>query len=87
MYSVTNFLSVLWYTVAGWFGVGQSQARAVTLFDGSARAPLDSTDGASIPNESAILEAEDHFGVGMNFGHHVGPGIGVDVEVSPGVYM
>jgi hypothetical protein len=39
MYGLTNFLSVLWYTAAGWFGIGRDQAHAVTLFDGND--PLD----------------------------------------------
>ena len=34
MYGLTNFISVLWYSVAGWLGIGHGAAQAVTLFDG-----------------------------------------------------
>lgn len=37
MYGLTNFLSVLWYSALGLFGLGRSEGHAVTLFDGDPR--------------------------------------------------
>jgi hypothetical protein len=39
MYGLTNFLSVLWHSVMGWFGLGRKRAHAVTLFDGDSDSP------------------------------------------------
>jgi hypothetical protein len=39
MYGLTNFLSVVWYSVMGQFGVGRERAHAVTLFNGSDETP------------------------------------------------
>lgn len=39
MYGLTNFLAVLWHTVAGWFGVGRGEVHAVTLFNGDDETP------------------------------------------------
>lgn len=52
MYGLTNFLSVLWYTVSGWFGAGHGEARAVTLFDGL-------SVGAGSAKATAIEESEE----------------------------
>lgn len=35
MYGLTNFLSVLWYSVLGCLGLRSGRANAVTLFDGT----------------------------------------------------
>ncbi|MGM9489637.1 hypothetical protein [Ideonella sp. YS5] len=35
MYSLTNFLAVLWYTMLGWFGIGRDTAHTVTLYNGA----------------------------------------------------
>lgn len=35
MYGLTNFLSVLWYSVLGCLGLRSGRANAVTLFDGN----------------------------------------------------
>lgn len=41
MYGLTNFLSVLWYSVLECFGLGRDVARAVSLFDGELEAGID----------------------------------------------
>jgi hypothetical protein len=46
MYGLTNFLSVLWYTVMGWFGLHRLVPHAVTLFNGADEPPIPFADNA-----------------------------------------
>jgi len=49
VYGLTNFLSVLWYTVAGWCGVGRDEAHAVTMFDGGGQHDGNSSPASAVP--------------------------------------
>lgn len=55
MYGLTNFLTVIWYTVLGWFGIGRERAHAVTLYSWDDDAPCSHVVAAA-PATSASLD-------------------------------